>query len=76
MNWFAQRRQEFIFETLGGKGSINRSDLMDRFQISDECAALDFRAFLKANPGRMKYDLRKKKYLRVDFNHFQQEKGS
>jgi hypothetical protein len=66
MNWFAQKRQEWIGESLKVYGFINRFHLQRKFGISHAQAAIDFRAFNEKNPDAMQYDNRKKIYYAKD----------
>ncbi len=66
MNWFAQRRQEWIGEMLEVYGFINRFHLARKFGISTAQAANDFRAFHKNRPDAMRYLARKKIYYATD----------
>lgn len=63
MNWFAEKRQEWISEMLDVYGHINRSHLMRKFGVSNAQAALDFAAFKREKPGQMTYDPRRKSYV-------------
>ncbi len=63
MNWFAQKRQEWIAETLHIYGFVNRAHLMRKFGISGNQAANDFNTFNDTNPKVMQYDNRKKIYV-------------
>ncbi|WP_291732280.1 hypothetical protein [Leisingera sp. F5] len=63
MNWFAERRQEWIAQMLAVYGFINRQHLMRNFGISGAQAALDFNRFNDAHPNAMTYDNRRKTYV-------------
>lgn len=62
MRWFERHRQEWIAETLRVFGFINRDHLVRKFGISTPQASADLAAFMRANPGRMRYDLSRKRY--------------
>lgn len=63
MRWAQRRRMAFIGELLRSGRTVNRSDLIQRFGISAPQAATDFGNFLKAHPGAMKYDNKRKAYV-------------
>lgn len=51
MEWLKNRQEPF-----------NRYDLMDAFDISMPQASKDINKFIVNNPGRLTYNLRKKRY--------------
>lgn len=61
--WFIDHRQQFIADTLRVFGQINRSTLMDRFDISLQQASADIQLFLKTKPDAMFFDGRAKCYV-------------
>jgi hypothetical protein len=63
MRWFEQHRQEWIAETLRVFGFINREHLERKFGISTPQASLDLRAFQRAHPQMIQYDLSAKRYV-------------
>jgi hypothetical protein len=65
MNWFVRYRQSWIKEKLSESGAINRSDLMEKFEISRVQASLDLSRFIAANPGAMVYDMSRKCYVKA-----------
>jgi hypothetical protein len=65
MNWFEQRRMEWIAEMLTIYGFINREHLQRKFGISVPQASLDLKAFERHRPGVMTYNLSTKRYERV-----------
>jgi DeoR/GlpR family transcriptional regulator of sugar metabolism len=64
MNWFEQRRIEWIAEMLTIYGFINREHLMRKFGISQPQASNDLRTFDARSPGFMVYNLATKRYER------------
>ena len=61
---FAQEaRLKYLDALLFWEGRANRSDLIDKFQISPAQAALDLKSYLEsANSGAVTYDTRAKRY--------------
>lgn len=62
MRWAQRQRQAFIARRLAEFGFINRQDLMGAFSISAGWAAIDFRTFMRLNPGAMVYNTSTKRY--------------
>lgn len=62
MRWFEERRQEWIAETLGIFGFINREHLCRKFGISLPQAAHDFKIFMREHRGAMTYNTSTKRY--------------
>jgi len=63
VNYFANLRMEWIAETLRVFGSINRGHIERKFGISTPQASADLKQFADLNPGVMRYDTRKKRYV-------------
>lgn len=63
MNWFGEKRQEWIAETLRVFGFINRGHLKRKFGVSTPQASTDLQTFQRLNPGAMAYDTKAKRYL-------------
>lgn len=63
MRWAQQQRLDFIGARILAGDVVNRRDLMAVFRISAPQAANDFKAFNKAHPGAMRYDLSRKAYV-------------
>lgn len=63
MKYFPNKRQQWIAESLRVFGFINRGVMRRKYGISAALAKADLRAFLKANPGRMIYDAKRKTYF-------------
>lgn len=66
MRWFEEQRMAWIAETLRVFGFINREHLMRKFGISQPQASLDLKAFQRANPRAMTYDVSTKRYVAAD----------
>lgn len=64
MRWAQQQRMKFIASQLAVGGYINRSHLVEEFQISTPQASIDLRAFQQINPAAMVYDKTLKRYVR------------
>jgi hypothetical protein len=62
--WFAKFRMDWITEMLQIYGFINRHHLMRKFDISMPQASMDIRAYIKAHPDAMIYDLSQKQYVK------------
>lgn len=69
IRWGAERRQEYIEFRVFWSGSVNRSDLMDRFGVSTPQASVDLSNYQQFAPGNLVYDSSKKTYLAT--NEFQ-----
>jgi len=61
--WRVQQRLEFIEFQLYWEGGINRSNLIDHFQISVPQASLDLSLYQERAPSNLEYDKSKKRYL-------------
>jgi hypothetical protein len=68
MRWFAEHRMEWIAETLRVFGFINREHLVRKFGISTPQASADLKAFGRANPNAISYDLSLKRYVSTSPN--------
>ena len=64
--WGVAKRFEFIEWRAYWMGRVNRKDLEDQFQISTPQASLDFKGYLDAAPGNIKYDPTDKTYVVLD----------
>jgi predicted DNA-binding transcriptional regulator YafY len=58
-----KERLEFIDFRLFWEGRINRSDIMDRFDISTPQASKDLSLYESLAPGNLSYDVSAKRYL-------------
>lgn len=63
MRWAQRARMQFIADTLANTGRVNRSDLIEAFEISNPQASTDFRLFMELHPGAMTYDSSRKTYV-------------
>jgi len=63
MNWFAQRRQDWIAETVRVFGFINREHIQKKFGVSTPQASTDLREFQRVHPGAITYDRSGKRYV-------------
>jgi len=64
IRWGVEKRLEFIEFRLFWEGAINRSDLVDQFNVSVPQASNDLSRYDKVAPGNMLYDKRAKSYVR------------
>lgn len=62
-NWFVRQRLEWIYETLRVFGFINREHLERKFGISTPQASADIKAFMRAHPALISYDMNAKRYV-------------
>lgn len=62
MRYAENQRHEFISELLKTQGFLNRSDLIDKFEIGLVQASRDINNFMKSHPSAMKYNLQNKRY--------------
>ena len=63
--WASQQRQIFIGQMLEVFGYINRSHIMQIFEVSMPQASADIQHFLKCNPSTMDYNVSTKRYERT-----------
>lgn len=61
--WSALQRLQFIEFRLLWEGHVNRSDLIEAFNISVPQSTLDFREYMERAPGNMDYDKRRRHYF-------------
>lgn len=61
--WGAEQRLEFIEFRLFWDGSVNRSDITDRFGVSTPQASADLAQYRERAPENMRYDSSGKRYL-------------
>ena len=66
MNWFLEKRLDYIKERLSKRGYINRQDIMDKFSVSMPTASHSLREYVKRNPDSIKYNYKAKRYERVN----------
>jgi predicted DNA-binding transcriptional regulator YafY len=64
LRWGVEKRLEFIEFRLFWEGSINRSDLVDQFEVSVPQASNDLSRYDELAPGNMAYDKSEKRYVR------------
>lgn len=62
--FFQNLRLDYIDWRLANPGSINRSHLVEAFDISMAIASRDITSFLETYPLSMSYDASKKTYVR------------
>jgi hypothetical protein len=53
VNWFTDQRQQWIAETVGIFGFINREHIERKFGVSAPQASGDLRDFMKRNPDTL-----------------------
>jgi len=63
VTWFAEHRLAWIADMLHVYGFINREHLQRKFGISVPQASKDFRAFTRAHPSAVRYDVSRKCYV-------------
>lgn len=63
MAWAEDYRQKWIAESIRVFGYINRYHLVRKFGISDVTASLDFKRYMKDNPGQIIYSKEKRTYV-------------
>ena len=63
MRWFERARQDWIAETLGIFGYIQRRHLIRKFGICIPQASADLQRFMQEHPGVMMYDKGAKRYV-------------
>ena len=61
--WGAEQRLEFIEFRLFWDGSVNRSDITDRFGVSTPQASADLARYRELAPANIQYDSSGKRYL-------------
>lgn len=64
--WSVEKRLEFIDFRLFWEGQINRSDIMDQFDVSVPQASNDLSKYQEAAPKNLHYDFKVKKYFSTD----------
>ena len=64
MNWFANKRQDFIRRRIKQVGWIRRATLIREFLISPPTASADLQTFKDKNPSVMVYNFNTKRYER------------
>lgn len=60
--WFEKQRQSFILEQLEEFGSINRSDIMDKFDVGSATSTRDIKRYIQAHPEDLIYNVTEKCY--------------
>lgn len=60
-----RQRQDFIKKTINKKGSINRKDIVEEFEVSYITAANDIKYFKLMNPNFIEYCFKQKTYKKV-----------
>src|SRR6188508_238448 len=63
LRWAPEQRLEFIEFRLFWDGGVNRSDLMDRFGVSEPQASKDLTAYRELAPSNLEYDSSRKRYV-------------
>lgn len=61
--WQMVRRLEYIETVLYWEGRINRSDLIERFGISEPQASEDIKKYMERAPENVEYDPKQKAYI-------------
>lgn len=63
LRWGISQRLDFLEQKLFWEGSINRSDIIERFGVSVPQASKDLSTYQDIAPDNLEYDKRAKKYL-------------
>lgn len=63
MRWAMKQRMDFVRERLRFVGTINRRDLVEKFDMSSPQASADLKTFRRLNRGWMRYDKSKKTFV-------------
>lgn len=63
LRWGAERRLEFIEFCIYWEGSLNRTEIMERFNVSTPQASSDISLYQKIVPENILYDSSLKKYI-------------
>lgn len=66
LRWGVERRLEFIEFRLFWEGGVNRSDIIEAFDVSVPQASKDLTLYNERAPGNMEYDKRSKRYVAAD----------
>lgn len=67
LRWAPEQRLEFIEFRLFWDGGLNRSDLMERFGVSEPQASKDLTTYRELAPANLEYDSSKKRYVSATF---------
>lgn len=62
MNWFVEKRQNWIMESVHIFGFINREHIIKKFGVSVPQASQDLRLFIQNNPKILIYNKNAKRY--------------
>lgn len=69
LKWGVERRLEFIEFRLFWEGGVNRSDIIEKFDVSVPQASKDLTLYQERAPGNVEYDKSAKRYIASgDFN--------
>lgn len=63
--WFIETRLKWAEDELYRKGSINRSDITDEFDVSKQTASADLVRLIERHPKLISYDKSTKRYLLI-----------
>jgi hypothetical protein len=63
LRWGTEQRLEFIEFRLFWEGSVNRSDITERFGVSTPQASADLAQYQNLDPENIRYDTSEKRYL-------------
>ena len=66
LRWGTEQRLEFIEFRLFWDGSVNRSDITERFGVSTPQASADLTQYRELAPDNIRYDTSEKRYLPTD----------
>lgn len=66
MRYFERLRLEWIIESIGIFGHINRSHVMKKFDVTAAVASRDFQTIQNLHPQLMRYDMSAKTYFAKD----------
>lgn len=69
LSWSQDGRLKFIDFRLRWEGRVNRSDLVEFFNISLPQASLDLSKYTETAPDNLKYDPKAKAYIRTEYFH-------
>ena len=64
MRYFERQRMEWIVDRIVNHGSINRTHVVNQFEVTNATVAKDFANVMKEHPGLMHYNVSSKQYER------------
>lgn len=75
MNWYQERRFDYIDWSIATHGELQRADIVELFSVSEGQASVDINNFIALYPDAIKYNKTVKRYVSSRANYLRCRSG-